>query len=358
MSFNFNWSPQRIPTKLKGQANLPEVEQPFDFNSYFTNLVNREEMDGYHPAQNFSVPNQQHGGNQAVDYDGYSPTTPMTEQDIINQNMAERQTGNANDMANWIQQGGTPQADAVAAAQAQAEQDAAAKKQQIADIESEIKEIEKRIATNTAKLQNFSGNAGKIAAIEARKINRQDPTSIWRWKAGMDFQKQSRKEDLARAEAEKQKSKEEQKQFVRNKISSTIPTMSISWNTSPEQIQQFKNTLASLKTEAMNNKLNAEMNDILDMEAQLNGELPKQRAQIAMNKMKNAENLFNATKEDGGFGKDPKAYHNYLLQQFTQITRDYPEAAYDPAFIQAFEEADAKFKKQVKTPKVKAPGRK
>lgn len=228
----------------------------------------------------------------------------------------------------------------------------------ITDIQNQIATLEKRIAENTAKLQNFSGNADQIAAIEARKINRQDPTSIWRWKAGMDFQKQSRKEDLARAEAEKQKSKEEQKQFVRNKISSTIPTMSIGWNTSPEQIQQFKNTLASLKTEAMNNKLSAEMNDILDMEAQLNGELPKQRAQIAMNKMKNAENLFNATKEDGGFGKDPKAYHNYLLQQFTQITRDYPEAAYDPAFIQAFEEADAKFKKQVKTPKVKAPGRK
>ena len=128
MAFSFNWKPQKIPTQLKGQANFPEIEQPFDFNSYFTNLVNREEMEGYHPAQNFSVPNQQHGGNQAVNYAGYSPTTPMTEEDVINQNMAERQVGNADDMANWIQQGGTPQADAAAAAQ----QEAAAKEQEIA----------------------------------------------------------------------------------------------------------------------------------------------------------------------------------------------------------------------------------
>lgn len=186
MAFNFNWAPKKIPTQLKGQANLPEIEQPFDFNSYFTNLVNREEMEGYHPAQNFSVPNQQHGGNQAVNYDGYSPTTPMTEQDIINQNLAERQTGNAGDMADWIQQGGTPQADAAAAAQAQAEQEAAAKEQQIADIQSQISVLENRIKENTAKLQNFAGNADQIAAIEARKINRQDPTSIWRWKVDRD----------------------------------------------------------------------------------------------------------------------------------------------------------------------------
>lgn len=307
--------------------------------------------------------------------DGYKPGTPQAPQGYVPYEAALNQRGLSNNTQpdNSVIPGTTYQPDnfgnrqpqavtqmeAEQQAQAQAEQEALQKQQRIKEIEAEIAEIEQRIAERKRGMAaNEDALNTQLAAIEARKINRQDPTSIWRWKAGMDFQKQSRKEDLARAEAEKQKSKEEQKQFVRNKISSTIPTMSIGWNTSPEQIQQFKNTLASLKTEAMNNKLNAEMNDILDMEAQLNGELPKQRAQIAMNKMKNAENLFNATKEDGGFGKDPKAYHNYLLQQFTQITRDYPEAAYDPAFIQAFEEADAKFKKQVKTPKVKAPGRK
>ena len=350
-------APGAIPTQMKGQVNLPEIEQPFDFNSYFTNLVNREEMDGYHPAQNFSVPNQQHGGNPAVNYDGYSPTTPMSEQDVINQNLAERQTGNADDMANWIQQGGTPQADAAAAAQAQAEQEAAAKTQRIAEIESEIKEIETRIATNTAKLQNFTGNADKIAAIEARKINAQDPTSIWRWKEGVNQQRINRQQDLERIEKEKAKAKDEQKQFIRNKISSTLPTMSIGWNTSPAQIQQFKNTLAGLKTEAMNSKLSDQYNALLEAEAQLNDKLPQQKAQIAMNDMANAADLFNVTKAEGGFGKDSKAYHDYLLQQYTKITKEFPEAKYDPEFNKAFSDADKLFRKTVKTKKVRPSGR-
>lgn len=339
MAFDFNWKPQKLPLQMfngnsraASDAMAGYVPQEADPNNpYYTQGI---------PAENAAAMMQGYTEEQLAPYVGRTPEA----------------MNNAGQGAGY--QFKDPEFDAYMQQQEKAVNEAAAKEQDIAKLKSDIKTIETRLAENKKKLQNWTGNADKIAAIEARKINRQDPTSIWRWKAGMDFQKQSRKEDLARAEAEKQKSKEEQKQFVRNKISSTIPTMSIGWNTSPEQIQQFKNTLASLKTEAMNNKLNAEMNDILDMEAQLNGELPKQRAQIAMNKMKNAENLFNATKEDGGFGKDPKAYHNYILQQFTQITRDYPEAAYDPAFIQAFEEADAKFKKQVKTPKVKAPGRK
>lgn len=68
----------------------------------------------------------------------------------------------------------------------QAASDAAAREQQIADIESQIATLEKRIAVNTAKLRSFTGNADRIAAIEARKINGADPTSIWRWKANLD----------------------------------------------------------------------------------------------------------------------------------------------------------------------------
>jgi len=216
MAFNFNWAPQRIPTKLKGQANLPEIEQPFDFNSYFTNLVNREEMDGYHPAQNFSVPNQQHGGNPAVNYAGYSPTTPMSEQDVINQNLAERQTGNAGDMANWIQQGGTPQADAAAAAQAQAEQ----RMNQIANLQAQIKELEASIAEKQAKLQ--SGRMEKIAAMDARRLLNNDPTSMYRWKKGQDYQKQVRAEDMKRIQAEKDKNEARNKLMNQYKIESIL----------------------------------------------------------------------------------------------------------------------------------------
>lgn len=246
MAFNFNWAPQRIPTKLKGQANLPEIEQPFDFNSYFTNLVNREEMDGYHPAQNFSVPNQQHGGNPAVNYAGYSPTIPMSEQDVINQNLAERQTGNAGDMANWIQQGGTPQADAAAAAQAQAEQEAAAKEQQIADIQSQITALEKRIKENTTKLNNWAGNADQIAAIEARKINSQDPTSIWRWKVDRD-------EARRIAKMEKDKTKQLTTANAMYEIQNDLDSIIVDDKMDSATQKAYLGKLAGLKTLAQKN---------------------------------------------------------------------------------------------------------
>lgn len=246
MAFNFNWAPKKIPTQLKGQANLPEIEQPFDFNSYFTNLVNREEMEGYHPAQNFSVPNQQHGGNQTVNYAGYSPTTPMTEEDVINQNMAERQAGNADDMANWIQQGGTPQADAAAAAQAQAEQEAVAKEQQIADIQSQISVLEKRIKGNTAKLNNWTGSVDQIAAIEARKINRQDPTSIWRWKV-------DREEARRIANMEKDKNKQLTAANAIYEIQNDLDSIVVDDKMDSATQKAYLGKLAGLKTLAQKN---------------------------------------------------------------------------------------------------------
>lgn len=273
----------------------------------------------------FSVPNDMHGGMGQPDLEGYGESLQAA-------------------------------SDAVAAGQ-QAEQEAATKAQRIAEIESEIKELETRIANNTAKLRNFTGNAGQIAAIEARKINANDPTSIWRWKEGLNQQRINRQEDLERIAKEKEKTKEEQKQFIRNKLAATLPTMTIGWGTSPEQIQQFKNTLAGLKTEVMNNNLTDQYNNILELEAQLNGQLPKQKAQMAMDAMANANNLFNVTKEEGGFGKDSKAYHDYLLQQYTAITKEFPEAKYDPEFNKAFMEADKLYRKKVKNPTVRPGGR-
>ena len=103
-------------------------------------------MNGYRPnpqGGQFSVPNVMHGGMGQPNLEGYGESL-------------------------------------------QAASDAAAREQQIADIESQIATLEKRIATNTAKLRSFTGNADRIAAIEARKINGADPTSIWRWKANLD----------------------------------------------------------------------------------------------------------------------------------------------------------------------------
>ena len=82
----------------------------------------------------------------------------------------------------------------------------AGQQKRIADIQNQIATLEKRIAENTAKLQNFAGNADQIAAIEARKINAADPTSIWRWKAQMDENRrianaQNKSNDSAKANA-------------------------------------------------------------------------------------------------------------------------------------------------------------
>lgn len=289
-------------------------------------------MEGYNPA----------GSIAAAQMQGYAPTPVV----------------NAGSQGGAIDRGNAMQVSQEQAMQQQQQEQAAMNRQKrIADIQSEIAMLEKRIADNTAKLHNFTGNAGQIAAIEARKINAQDPTSIWRWKQGQDQTMAIRKQDLERIEQEKEKTKEEQKQFIRNKLASTLPTMTIGWGTSPEQIQQYKNTLAGLKTEVMNNKLTDQYNNILELEAQLNGQLPKQKAQMAMDAMTNATNLFDVTKDEGGFGKDPKAYHDYLLQQYTAITKEFPEAKYDPEFNKAFMEADKLHRKKVKNPTVRPGGR-
>lgn len=105
-------------------------------------------------------------------------------------NMEDRQVGNGQDMMSWMQQGNDAaqyQADQAAAAQAQEAQ----KAEQIKAIESQIAEIQARIAQNQAKLKNFTGSANQIAALEAQKINSQDPTMIWRW--------QKQREDTMRA---------------------------------------------------------------------------------------------------------------------------------------------------------------
>lgn len=132
-------------------------------NGYFSNNAVANN------SQGFSVPNQQHGGMAQPDLEGY---------------------------------GASLQAASDAAAQAQA------KEQQIASIQSQIQSLKARIAENQAKLKNWSSNgvADQIAAIEARKINSQDPTSIWRWKAQMDenrriAEKSNGSNDTAKANA-------------------------------------------------------------------------------------------------------------------------------------------------------------
>lgn len=158
MSFNWNFRREPDLTNYIGAQIDPynasriasQNMRGYRPNTAFTPGTPAEQaaaaMNGYRPnpqGGQFSVPNVMHGGMGQPDLEGYGESL-------------------------------------------QAASDAAAREQQIADIESQIATIEKRIAVNTAKLRNFAGNADRIAAIEARKINGADPTSIWRWKANLD----------------------------------------------------------------------------------------------------------------------------------------------------------------------------
>lgn len=150
------------------------------------------------------------------------------------QNMGNRIVGNANDMMAWMQQGNDAaayQQQQAAAAEQQAQQEAAQKQAQIDSIKSRIKELESQIAANQSKLRNWSGIDGQIAALEARKINTQDPTSVWRWKQAQDQAMQIRREDMERVKEEKKLAETKNKQINRNKIDNILQstTPSIGW---------------------------------------------------------------------------------------------------------------------------------
>lgn len=178
MSFNWNFRREPDLTNYIGAQIDPynasrvasQNMRGYRPNTAFTPGTPAEQaaaaMNGYRPnpqGGQFSVPNVMHGGMGQPNLEGYGESL-------------------------------------------QAASDAAAREQQIADIESQIATLEKRIAVNTAKLRNFTGNADRIAAIEARKINGADPTSIWRWKANLDetrraANEQNKPNDMAKVNA-------------------------------------------------------------------------------------------------------------------------------------------------------------
>lgn len=152
MAFNFNWSrAPKIPTQLMG----PDVNEEMARQATMQDAA--QSMAGYKPSVDI---------NSQMAMQGYAPSD------------SSMKGGNA--QPNLEGYGESLQAASDAAAQAQAVE------QQKAELQSQISALENRIAENTAKLQNWTGNANQIAAIEARKINSQDPTMIWRWKSQLD----------------------------------------------------------------------------------------------------------------------------------------------------------------------------
>lgn len=187
MAFNFNWAPQKIPTQLMG----PDVNEEMARQATMQDAA--QSMAGYKPSVDI---------NSQMAMQGYAPSD------------SSMKGGNA--QPNLEGYGESLQAASDAAAQAQAVE------QQKAELQSQIATLQNRIKENTAKLQKWTGNADQIAAIEARKINSQDPTMIWRWKMGQDAAKQQRADDLKRIEAEKQNTESKNKQMNQYKIDNIL----------------------------------------------------------------------------------------------------------------------------------------
>lgn len=191
-------------------------------------------MQGYTPNSigRPSVPNDMHGGMGQPDLEGY---------------------------------GESLQAASDAAGQAHA------REQQIADIQSQIKTLQARIAENQAKLKNWTGDdvVNKVAALEARKFFSQDPTSIWRWKTERDEarrlanEQKNTSDNVVRANALFE---------IQNDLDSIIVDESM---TSQDQ-KAYLSKLSNLKTLAQKNNLPTDAIDKKIKEVKRETEQPTQ----------------------------------------------------------------------------------
>jgi hypothetical protein len=130
----------------------------------------------------------------------------------------------------------------------------AGQQKRIADIQNEIATLEKRISENTAKLQNWTGNANEIAAIEARKINSQDPTMIWRWKSQID-------ENRRLANAQGNGSNDTAKVNAAYEIQNDLDSIIVDDKMDSATQKTYLSKLANLKTLAQKNGLKTDSID-------------------------------------------------------------------------------------------------
>ena len=216
-------------------------------------------MQGYTPNSvgRPSVPNDMHGGMAQPDLEGYGESLQAAEQ---------------------------------AAAQKQE------REQTIQKLTSQIAELEQRITANKAKLKDWGGVESQIAAIEARKINKQDPTSVWRWKVD--------KEDSRRiAAAEKQKGIDQAQanaQFeITNSLSAIRPNAGMDSNTK----QRYLDQLANLRTLAQKNKLpttaiDAKIDEVEGLTKSDNGQTPREKAETSWKGLKEKPGLTSKEVQD------------------------------------------------------------
>lgn len=180
----------------------------------------------------------------------------------------------------------------------------------------------------------------KIDSLAAQRINNPDTSfSNWRWKQGQDQAMAIREQDLERIKAEKDAAKELAKRQALNKVTNTLGTINIGLNTTPDQIQQYRNTLAGLMTEAQNAGLE-DLSSITEMQKQLNEPLPYE----VMANLKDQMDLYNKNFEsvvgEGTYGSN-KDYDTYVKNLDDIWYQSSPEMRRDRDFRMAYETAKA-----------------
>ena len=120
--------------------------------------------------------------------------------EAFNQFMEAQDSMRSPTMRDWVKEGNDYKAFQEQQANQQANQLAMQEKQKqerIAQLESEIAQVKARIENTKKNLSMVDSNAiNSIMTREARKINIQDPTSLYRWKIGKDVADARLKEDL------------------------------------------------------------------------------------------------------------------------------------------------------------------
>ena len=190
------------------------------------------------------------------------------------------------------------------------------------------------------EMDNENPDYKKIDSLAAQRINNPDTSfSNWRWKQGQDQAAAVRKQDLERAKLEKDAAKELAKRQAQNKVTNTLGTINIGLNTSPDQVQQYRNTLASLMTEAQNAGLE-DLSAITKMQERLNGPLPYD----VMEDLKDQMDLYNKNFEsvvgDGTYGSN-KDYATYIKNLEELWSKATPEMRRDRSFKLAYDTAKA-----------------
>ena len=235
MAFDFNWAPQKLPLQMiNGRARAAADNMA----GYVPNEGNPEILGNEILTEN-AVDNMK-GYNPNLQEQRYVGRTP---QQFSNAGQGQGYTFNDPEFTQYMQEQQQAEQEA-----ARIEQQAAQREKRISDIQSQIAELEKRIADNTSKLQNFTGSADQIAAIEARKINSQDPTMIWRWKVGQD-------EARRIAKQEKEQSKTLASANAMYEIQNDLDSIVVDDKMDSTTQKAYLSKLANLKTLAQKNKL-------------------------------------------------------------------------------------------------------